>query len=719
MKRLLFLILTVVALMAIVFPATAVTTTEEKSRQYQAAIRELEAYLESYGNEGNLYGIQSVFESLGKFEQSKSLYYYTTVLIKLSEETYDFELLSTLELLDLDQRFQDYLNDALRGSPLCSVEELKTYAEGREKENNADPEAAMECYKNCMSYFDASERYKELRGNKYQHIYDQALEMLNAGDLAGAYFLFSEIAPFEQSEDRKTVIVKLLGYTPESPTDNLLPVTEAVVTSVQQTEVVLSWSASKHAKTYEVQYKQGGTDSWTSLGETESTTYTVSGLAANTTYDFRIIAAIDKIKAEGKIISVDTAIEIKPDLGPNTEVEEEDNNSQDLILPLAVDTFESHTYAVFEDAEYTWTQAEDYCNQLGGHLVTIKSAGEQSHIESLISRGTKGLYWIGGKKDEAGDFRWIDDNSLVGKDNKYWDAGQPDNDNSGRKEDYMQILRVFNPDAAKMADGTSYSHKNRWNNNVNDNDYGTEFFSIHNVGFVCEWDNTINLDDLLHGRSLQVIKDGDYKIACYADDKYYLNIGGYRSPARDGRNVQIGYTEDGRIIAADAWTIEYDYNDGYYRIKQFKQNVSLSVRDNSGSDGANVQAWTCNSDSGQKWEICQNNDGSYRIKAVCSGLSLDIDGETIEQTSNVQQWSDKDSNAQKWVFIPFDEDTYYVKDVQSIVYLRVNPNASEAIISEVPKGATVLSSGVIYEGFMCVVYNDVVGYIDYRCLETR
>ena len=304
------------------------------------------------------------------------MYHYSTVLIKLSEETYDFELLSTLELLDLDQRFQDYLNDALKGSPLCSVEELKTYAEGREKENNADPEGAMDCYKNCMSYFDASERYQALRGDMYQQMYDEALEKQNAGDLAGAYFLFSEIAPYDKSEEWKAAIVALLEYTPQTPTDNLLPVTDVEVISSNQTEVVLSWSASLHAKTYEVQYKEGGTENWTSLGETESTTYMVSGLAANTTYDFRIIAAIDKIKAEGMIISVDTAIEIIPDTEPSTEVEEEDNNSQNLILPLAFDTYDSHTYAVF-DAEYTWTQAEDYCNQLGGHLVTIKNASEQ------------------------------------------------------------------------------------------------------------------------------------------------------------------------------------------------------------------------------------------------------------------------------------------------------------------------------------------------------
>ena len=309
MKRLLCLLLAIMVMYITIIPALAVTTTEEKNRQYQAAINELETYLETNDSSiGNLYGIQAVFATLGGFEQSKSLNYYTTVLIKLSEETYDFDLVSALELLNMNQSFKDYLSDPLKGSPLCSVEELQSYAEGREKENDGDPESAMDCYEKCMSFFDATERYQSLKEQKYRQMYDQALEMQNTGDLAGAYYLFSDISPFEQSDDKKAVIEKLLGYTPESPTDNLLPVTDAEVTSVQQGEITLEWLASAHAKTYEVQYKESDNDSWISLGETENTSYTISGLKADTDYDFRIIAAIGKIKAEGATFSENTSV---------------------------------------------------------------------------------------------------------------------------------------------------------------------------------------------------------------------------------------------------------------------------------------------------------------------------------------------------------------------------------------------------------------------------
>ena len=48
-------------------------------------------------------------------------------------------------------------------------------AEGREKEYNGDSKGTMNCYKNYMSYFDASERYQVLREDKYRQIYNQTL----------------------------------------------------------------------------------------------------------------------------------------------------------------------------------------------------------------------------------------------------------------------------------------------------------------------------------------------------------------------------------------------------------------------------------------------------------------------------------------------------------------------------------------------------------------
>ena len=41
-----------------------------------------------------------------------------------------------------------------------------------------------------------------------------------------------------------------------------------------------------------------------------------------------------------------------------------------------------HRYQVF-DTSMRWTEAEEYCESLGGHLVTITSEEEQKFIECL------------------------------------------------------------------------------------------------------------------------------------------------------------------------------------------------------------------------------------------------------------------------------------------------------------------------------------------------
>ena len=657
----------IVCVVVIVFGGYCFATNDAPT--FDAALEKLANYKDRGEVEAAMEGFEDIKSDYGNVSMFRM---YAEAILNIHDGSYEGAI-QILNLLANNRVFSDQLKQYNENLYLPSCEELVKYCTARMCEDQGDYLTALTLYEEVSGIWDSFSRYldtdKKL-GDYRESEYQRAEQLLEGGNYEEASEIFQKLGNYKDSEQRYELAMEPIWAE------------ERYNLGQQQLEAGNYWEAA-------------GT--FGELGDYKDSMELYNN-------------AIARAEAE------DTAIEIIQATEPNTEVEEEDKDSRDLILPLAVDTYDNHTYAVFENAEYTWMQAEEYCNLLGGYLVTIKSEGEQRHIESLISRGTKGTFWIGGRRDEAGQFRWVD-NDLVDQGYTHWDRYQPDNENTGRHEDYMQILRVYNPDATKMADGTSYSKKNRWNNNVNDNDFGTEFFSIHNVGFICEWDSIIDKYDSLGVDSKQVIEEGDYKIACFADDKYYLNIGGYRSPARDGRNVQIGYTDDGRIIAADAWTIEYDKSDGCYRISQLNQNVSLSIRDNSVSDGANVQAWTSNSDLGQKWEIYKNDDGSYRIKAKCSGLSLDIDGETIKRTSNVQQWSDKDSNAQKWVFIPFVEDTYFVKDVQSIVYLREKPNASEAIISEVPKGATVLSSGVIYEGFMCVVYNDIVGYIDYHYLE--
>jgi len=78
----------------------------------------------------------------------------------------------------------------------------------------------------------------------------------------------------------------------------------------------------------------------------------------------------------------------------------------------------------------TWTTARTNCSNMGGHLVTITTSGEQSFLYGLWPSG-----WIG-LTDEVteGTWRWV-----TGETYSYtnWNSGEPNN--SGN-EDYVQFV---------------------------------------------------------------------------------------------------------------------------------------------------------------------------------------------------------------------------------------------------------------------------------------
>ena len=282
--------------------AYAITSTE-KENNYNAAVTQLEVYLESAGNSSaELAGIRTVFDSLGGYEQSRFLGYYASVLMKIADEEYDYELYMFLDMLERNQSFNVYLKESLKGSSIGSVEELKAYAHGREYEHDGANSEAINCYSECLNYFDASARYFKLQREKDQSIYDEAAAMLNRGDLAGAYFKFSDILRFKDSKGRRDSIVSLLGYTPSSPTDNLMPVTGLKVTSTGISSITLLWNKSNHATGYEVYYKKYNANNWINAGSEKNTTKTITGLEQGTSYDFKVIATIGQIKADEAIL---------------------------------------------------------------------------------------------------------------------------------------------------------------------------------------------------------------------------------------------------------------------------------------------------------------------------------------------------------------------------------------------------------------------------------
>jgi hypothetical protein len=78
----------------------------------------------------------------------------------------------------------------------------------------------------------------------------------------------------------------------------------------------------------------------------------------------------------------------------------------------------------------TWTTARTNCSNMGGHLVTITTSGEQSFIYGLWPSG-----WIG-LTDEVteGTWQWVTGETYSYKN---WNSGEPNN--SGN-EDYVQFV---------------------------------------------------------------------------------------------------------------------------------------------------------------------------------------------------------------------------------------------------------------------------------------
>ena len=120
--------------------------------------------------------------------------------------------------------------------------------------------------------------------------------------------------------------------------------------------------------------------------------------------------------------------------------------------------FQGHSYQLFS-TEMSWVDAKAYCEDLGGHLVTITSQAEQSFIyENFIKKYGSAMIGLSDVANE-GDWEWV-----TGEVFNYsnWDPGEPNNEGN---EDYV-LMR---------SDGT-------WNDGHLEREKWI---------FICEWDGSI------------------------------------------------------------------------------------------------------------------------------------------------------------------------------------------------------------------------------------
>lgn len=135
--------------------------------------------------------------------------------------------------------------------------------------------------------------------------------------------------------------------------------------------------------------------------------------------------------------------------------------------------FNGHTYKIIEKA-MSWKEAKEYCESLGGYLLTITSEEEQKFIEGLIKEKdfTNNRFWLG-FTDEAkeGTWNWITEES-----NSYTNWGKSlDNAYSGA-QDYA----VFHGYKATYSSGVT--DIGQWDDVLNDKDDKKE-----NIFIICEF----------------------------------------------------------------------------------------------------------------------------------------------------------------------------------------------------------------------------------------
>ena len=195
----------------------------------------------------------------------------------------------------------------------------------------------------------------------------------------------------------------------------------------------------------------------------------------------------------------------------------------------------THTYELF-DTGYVWEEAEAYCKQLGGHLMTVTSEAEQKILEALLEQeGGRNSYWLGGYEVSEGVYQWITGESF---DYTNWAPGQPDT----KEENRLAAYRNKNPYAT--------SALGQWNDVREDGSFpGQDFFGLDNFGFICEWDGEEPEDPPTEGIFAILYKDGE--LVFQNNDK-----------ARQSKPVLETYPVDGATLQDASAPLAIEDDDG-------------------------------------------------------------------------------------------------------------------------------------------------------------
>ena len=187
------------AMLACSLPAQALGLS--KAELYASAQAELTKYLEGESSM-SIGQIGEIFEELSAYKMSASFTNYVHVLQNVEEERYG-QIGVLISRIRRDDAFCASLSDA----GYATVDELESYARGRQAEAEGDATLAISYYDQCASLLDSMVRIARLEDALLSDQYQQALTWYEAGTPEGyekAFELFTGLAQigYNDSADR-------------------------------------------------------------------------------------------------------------------------------------------------------------------------------------------------------------------------------------------------------------------------------------------------------------------------------------------------------------------------------------------------------------------------------------------------------------------------------------------------------------------------------------
>lgn len=178
-----------------------------------------------------------------------------------------------------------------------------------------------------------------------------------------------------------------------------------------------------------------------------------------------------------------------------------------IIQPVLADIpddaveFNGHSYKAFTQ-DKTWKAANKACKKLGGHLVTITSAEEQSFVYKQAKKYKGNQFWIGlTDADQEGEWKWVTGEPVTYTN---WGKGNPNDDQEAGGQDYG-VLYTTKED---WGDGASGVKPGQWDD---DNGKSNPFY------YICEWDE-------VKDQQIKSIKLNKKSVSIKKKETYQLKI---------------------------------------------------------------------------------------------------------------------------------------------------------------------------------------------------